>query len=335
MLSHRRKHHAAQWILSIALMVSGAVNAQSPTSADPIRKGDFRYSEPPALPQATLELAPLLQQVAERAAVHCGTAAAAASLALGKDGGKVIDPDAKGGNAVGKLVGGLLGTPGGRSRPKLAKDPIRKKHKQKFSDPDKRIKVSLGARREGEQLLLSTRIDSAKQKGTYHAIFLERPDCVRYFPVKRETYGLWGSWQLSVSVTKTTSRYRNGDLIDRSVSRSGWQRSGRFNLGQLRTLLSDLRNAPQTLFNPAASYAQQLQDELAVPLWQQLGFGEPLQGPRTIGTYFDVSPQELTPGTIAVIHITQKRKGEFSTVGLPVTLKPNGQQAFDLALLAP
>ena len=286
-------------------------------------KGGFQYSEPTPWPELDLDLGPIEQQVAEQASTRCGTALAAEPLQLGDATSMMEKMMGKAASAaVGKLIGGLLGGGGGggsKKKPNLFKDPIKKKYKEKFDHPGGDARILLGGQQFADGLLLSARVDKAKGKGTFHTMFLEKPDCSRIWPVQYLGYKLWGSWSLSVSVTKTTSTYRDGKLVDRNVSKSGWSKSGDFDFSRDFSLWDDVfADELKLVLDPDDAYLGQLRREIGNPAWREMGYGEPTEGIRAAGGMFKVQPEELTPDTIAVIHITEVKDGQYQTLGFPL-----------------
>jgi len=286
-------------------------------------KGDFQYSEPTRWPSIDLDLRPIEYQVARAASERCGTALAAAPLDLGDaEGfmGKAAEKAA--GAVVGQLLGGLLGGGGKQEKPQLHKDPIKSKFKQKIEHASGDAAIRVGGQVYDDGMLLSSRVDKAAGKGTFHTMFLERPDCTRIWPEQYLKYGLWGKWSMSVSVTRTTSTYQNGQLVNQSVSQSGWSKSGEFDFSRGFSLWDDLlENDLRLILDADEAYLAQLRREIGTPAWQQMGFGEPTEGIRDAGGLFRVAPQELTPGTIAVIHITHVDDGRYRTVGFPLSFE--------------
>jgi len=207
---------------SMLVLIPSLVCSSTAYSASfiaPSDKGDFQYSSPSPYPDISLDLAPIERQVATAAATRCGTPLAAAPLDLGDAQGfmsKMVGAAANA--AIGKLVGGLLGGGGGGSnkKPQMAKDPVKNKFKQKIEHPGGDARIRVGGQAYSNGLLISAKVDKAAGKGTFHTMFLEQPDCTRIWPEAYAQYGLWGSWSLSVSVTKTSSTYRDGKLVDRS-----------------------------------------------------------------------------------------------------------------------
>ncbi len=309
-----------------ALILSAPIAALAATSlvtsyVIPSDKGGFQYSEPTPFPELNLDLSPIENAVARAASTRCGTALAAAPLDLGdaesfmsKMAGKAASA------AIGKLLGGFLGGGGSSKKPDLYKDPIKNKFKQKINHPSGDARIRIGGQLYDNGMLISARVDKAAGKGTFHTMFLEKPDCTRIWPEQYQGYGLWGSWSISVSVTKTTSKYRNGELVDRSVSQSGWSKSGDFDFSRGFSLWDQLPGEElKMILDPDDAYLAQLRREIGTPAWQEMGFGEPTQGIREAGGIFRVAPEELTPGTIAVVHITHVEKGRYQTVGFPLT----------------
>jgi hypothetical protein len=236
--------------------------------------------------------------------------------------------------AIGKLVGGLLGSSGGSSKkPKLAKDPVKKKFKNKINHPSGDARLQIGGQSYNNGLLISARVDKAAGKGTFHTMFLEQPDCTRIWPEQYQQYGLWGTWSLSVSVTKTTSSYRNGDLVDQSVSRSGWSKSGTFDVSRGFSLWDQLPGEPmQLVLDADKAYLSQLRREIDQPAWQQMGFANPTEGIRTAGGVFRLDPSEIRPDTLAVVHITRVDKGRYRTVGFPLRMQPTADGRLTFAM---
>ncbi len=316
-------------VLLLALGLSSASQAAiaelSPVSTIvPSDKGGFQYSEPTPYPELNLDLSPIEQQVAEQASTRCATALAAAPLDLGDADGFMSELMGKAANAaIGQLLGGFLGGGGSSSKkkPKLYKDPIKKKFKQKIDHPSGDARILIGGQTYSDGLLLSARVDKAAGKGTFHTMFLEQPDCTRIWPERYLGYGLWGSWSLSVSVTKTTSSYKNGELVDRSVSKSGWSKSGDFDFSRGFSLWDQLPGEDlKMILNADDAYLAQLRREIDTPAWRSMGYAEPTDGVRSAGGMFKVIPEQLAPGTIAVVHITHVEKGRYKTVGFPLDM---------------
>ena len=79
------------------------------------------------------------------------------------------------------------------------------------------------------------------------------------------------------------------------------------------------------------AYLSQLRREIDQPAWQQMGYAKPTDGIRAAGGVFRLDPAELTPDTLAVVHITHVDKGRYRTVGFPLRFtNQQGQLSFML-----
>lgn len=276
------------------------------------------------VPEQVLDFGPVQTAVAEEAAKRCGTTMAAQPLDMGDAAGWGEQMAGKVASAaVGQLLGGLMGGGGGgKKKPVLDRDQIKKKYKAKFEDDLTKTRLSLGGQFFQDGLLLSSRVDKSKGKATFHTMFLERPDCTRIFPVRQLSYGLWGEWSLSVSVTKTTRTYQDGKLVNESVSKSGWSKAGTFDFTNSMNIVIDdpVSNELKLVLDPAVAYLNQLKNQIGTPMWQEMGYGEPMKGLRSVGAVFDVDPGDISPDTIAVIHVTRVEKGRYTTVGFPFNM---------------
>ncbi len=336
----RRTHRSAiaGLVLATTGLAASASQAQAPY-IQPSDKGGFQYSEPNPFPELQLDLEPIERQVAEEASKRCATPLAAAPLDLGDADGFMSDLVGAAANAaIGQLVGGFLGGGGSSSKkkPKMHKDPIRKKHKQKITHPSGDARILVGGQAYADGILLSARVEKAAGKGTFHTMFLEAPDCTRIWPEQYLTYDLWGRWSLSVSVTTTRSTYRDGQLIDRSTSTSGWSRSGEFDFSRGFSLWDQLPGDElRMVLNADEAYLAQLRREIDVPAWRAMGYAEPTDGVRAAGGVFRVAPSDLAPGTIAVVHITHLDKGRYRTVGFPLSLAFGDEGRISLSQLPP
>lgn len=294
-----------------------------PGAYQPSDKGGFQYSAPTAFPELDLDFSAIEAQVATEASTRCATALSAAPLDLGNADGFMGDLMGAAANAaIGQLVGGFLGGGGGsKKKPKLYKDPVKNKHKAKIDHPSGDARIRVGGTAYEDGILISAKVDKARGKGTFHTMFLEMPDCTRIWPEQYLGYDLWGSWSLNVSVTKTTSTYRDGNLIDRSSSHSSWSKSGDFDFSRGFSLWDQLPGEDRRMIlNADEAYLTQLRREIDIPAWHTMGFAEPKEGIRSAGGVFRVSPNELPAGTIAVVHITEVEKGRYQTVGFPLSM---------------
>ena len=302
-------------------------------AAPSFEKGGFRHGELPAWPETSLDLAPIRAQVAAEAAQRCATKLAGAPLDLGPAEGFAAKVAKGAASQALSTALGFLGASGGggdEKKPALYDDPVR--HKTTFSDPATDTRLELGGIAARDGLLLSARIDKSDGKGTFHTIFLERPDCARLFPTRELGYALWGKWTLDVSITKTTSTYQNGVLTGQSVEHSGWSKSGTFDFSRGVRLIDTTPTGESTLvLDPDLAYLNQLKRELTEPLWRKMGYGEPVEGLRSVGALFEnTTAAELGADTIAVVHVTRIDHGRYRTVGFPLKIspQPDGTLAF-------
>lgn len=322
--------------VGLVLMVTAAstVAAEALPSSE---KGGFRHAQPPALPQVTLDLEPITAEVRRAAATRCGRGLAGRALDFGPADAFKPEPAARGAGAA--LVGALIGGRAGRGKPKLQRDPIGKRGRERFSHPAG-VRLSVGAEFDagGSGLLLSMRVDKSRSKSTFHSVFLERSDCTRLWPTAYEPYGVWGDWSLSVRATKTTSRYRNGALIDRSVERRNWQRrgSGLLSLSILGSSAGGGELAHERLLlDPDRAFTAHLLELNSEPAWQDMGFDEPTGGIRTAGARFDLRPGDLSSedggDVIAVVHLTDVTRSFYRTHGFAfrVSELPDGTLSFE------
>ena len=323
-------------LISAGLLISSGLGADGFTPNYPASdKGDFQYSQPSPYQDIELDLFEIERQIAEEAVTRCGTPLAASSLDLGDAQsmmGKLLGKAASA--AIGQVLGGFLGGGGGsKKKPPMHKDPIKKKFKGKIEHPNGDVRIRIGGQGYADGLLLSARVDKARGKGTFHTMFLEQPDCTRYWPEQYLQYGLWGSWSLSVSVTQTTSRYRNGQLVDRSVSQSNWSRSGNFDFGNGGFSIWDQLpgEAQRLVLDADEAYLSQLRREIDMPAWQAMGYDKPTEGIRSAGGLFRLDPNLITDETLAVVHITNIDDGRYRTVGFPLRFVPqeDGRYAFE------
>jgi hypothetical protein len=292
-----------------------------------LEKGAFRHADLPDWPQTTIDLAPIQAQVAEAAMTRCATRLAGAPLDLGPAESVAAKfaknaASAAASKALSSVLGGLLGGGGGREeKPPTFKDPIKKKQKREFEDPDSETKIQVGGQLFEDGLLLSTHIDKAPGKGTFHTVFLEKPDCTRIWPTRQMGYSLWGKWSLDVSVTKTTRTYQDGVLVSENVAHSGWSKSGTFDFSRGVSIVETdpLGNTVSLVLDPDTAYLNQLRREIEMPLWREMGYGAPTEGLRGMGAVFqNIQAADLSGGTIAVIHVTRVEKGQYRTVGFPL-----------------
>jgi hypothetical protein len=327
--------NALRWPLFAVLAgASVAVHAQDGGNfAQPTFKGDFRFSDPPALPTESLGLLASEETPAEPL---CGPLYAGHATAIGdrEKYGRLVGA-AKGlgrgllSRALSSASGGAVQS-GGRgeedaTEPPLYEDPIPKKSTVKVKDRNSRTELRLGGRAAADGIALSTRIEDARDKGTVHEIYLERDDCRRVYPFADYTYELWGEWNLSVSWTKTQSTFRDGNLVDQQTSSGGFTRSGEGFLDaatSARAFQEAMEEVPPELQGPLAKYQAQVQEELGPPMWERLGFVAPTSGARTVGNLFKLSAADLEAMRAGryrlIVQVTREQGPFYQAVGIPV-----------------
>lgn len=315
--------------LSIAALVATSALIANESSVD---KGDFVYAEPVAFAVSEVDSTELTDLVRRQAASRCGRGAAAAPLSFGaKD---VFEPERAASSAGAKLLGAVIGGRAGRGKPKLEKDPVGKRGRARFKHGVASEQLAIGGEQLGDSLLISLRVDKSREKATFHSVFLERADCSRLWPERYEPYGVWGDWKLSVAITKTTERYRNGNLIDRHSTRDRWQRSGDLNALAHLSIVSDVEDVVgepgKWLIDPDAAFSAHLLQQNVSPAWREMGFGEPTGGIRTMGARFDLRGGDLGEDVIAVVHLTNVGKVGYRTTGFAFRVQtgPDGTLAF-------
>lgn len=322
--------------------LAGAVSSRAVQAQDlghfaqPTLKGDFRFSDPPALPTEALGLLPAEEG---RDEPLCGPQYAGHPTAIGdrEKYGRIVGA-AKGigrgllSRALSSATGGAVQSGGRRgeeesTEPPLYEDPIPKKSTVKVKDRNSRTELRLGGRAAADGIVLSTRIEDARDKGTVHEIYLEREDCRRIYPFADYTYELWGEWNLSVSWTKTESTFRDGNLVDRQTSSGGFTRSGEGFLDaatSARAFSEAMEDVPPELRGPLAKYQAQVQDELGPPMWERLGFVAPTSGARTVGNMFKMSTADLEALRSGryrlIVQVTREQGPFYQAVGVPVRL---------------
>ncbi len=214
-------------------------------------------------------------------------------------------------------TGGVVDLQSGGAPPELYKDPL-KKHRHKLRDRASRIKLRVAARVASDGVIVSSRIDRARGKGTLHLAYFEREDCRRIHPFRQLAYELWGEWKLSVSFD---------DSGTYSAS-SQWLRD-RGSAGSIEAEGVD----PETL-----AYQRALRHESGPSIWKRLGFGAPLSGARSIGTLYRFDSEDmaaLREGRMTlVLHVTRKRDAMYESVGIPMRVAlPDGEELLDLEVI--
>ncbi|MCP3986239.1 MAG: hypothetical protein GY723_17815 [bacterium] len=226
---------------------------------------------------------------------------------------------------LGILSGGMVSVGGGsrRNKPEVHWDDVKRRAKSKVSHPEGHTRVRIGSMVEEDQLIISTNLEKTKGKGTLHTLYLETDDCQRFWPEDYLAYSLWGEWNLSVSFTKTSETYQDGQLVDRTSSSGGWSTGWQRLPGGIDEVVS--------LSDPASmealtEYQVALLEEMGVPAWRKAGFSAPTSGARSMGAIFPATPELLEPiaaGQMrAVVHVTREVDGVFQTTALPMRMTP-------------
>jgi len=249
----------------------------------------------------------------------CGTALAAAPLDIGPKSSWVSKKAKQAAfGAFSKMLG--FGSAGaddsGSSRPSTVKDPIPKSAQQKFHDQVSDTDLSISGKVTDKGLLLSTAIDDAPDKSTFHQIYVEDKQCHRHFPDRFLNYRLWLEWSLSVTWSKTSSHYENDKLTSQKTKSGSFFDSGTIDLDRGRLNLNEIKGLDQ--------YQQKLLSDMPAPIWSQMGFSTPESGVRALGSQFNkITPDQLAKGdSIAVVHVTRAVDGRYVTQGIPFKMKP-------------
>ena len=182
------------------------------------------------------------------------------------------------------LVGGLLGGGGGNSHgssggggsdgPRLAKCKIKDSEMTVFTDPETGIALKVGAKRDGDGLVVFSEIDDSPDNGTFQAAFLENAEGGVMAPSDVQICELWGEWKLTVSWTKKT--YVDNQLV--KTESGGWQKTGIFTL-------------PGSM------------EDAGGGMWQRLGFSNASHGAKMVAMRYPIPPADGPLGT--VIHVTR------------------------------
>jgi hypothetical protein len=198
---------------------------------------------------------------------------------------------------AGGLLGGVLGGSGGASsrsdRPKERRDPTRKQDYALFKAPGHGLETGARAAWTDDGLLVSTRIEDAEDKDTFQTVFLQTCDGRRLYPQRYEIYDLWAEGSLSVSWSKTSTV--DGRVVGHETG--GWSDAWTGDFGSLtRHTGGGLPAMPAT--------------------WQQLGFDRAEGGARQLGSYFNLSPNDLAElGEVSLFaHTTLPGKEPVTTL---------------------
>lgn len=214
--------------------------------------------------------------------------------------------------AVGKLLGGAIGGffgggggggggggfpfGGGGSKPssgsgddiKTVDDPIAKEKKRIFTDPASGTKIAVGTRMTPDGLLVSTTILESPGDGTFQTIYLMDPEGRKAGPIRYDAYEMYVDWKLTVAWTE--DHYINGKHV--SHKEGGWSKEGHNILG--------------TFTVPRKGEG----------IWSKLGFSNAVQGVKSLGTLFPISPSLLAAKPMSlVVHVT--KPGEDPVITTP------------------
>jgi hypothetical protein len=220
------------------------------------------------------------------------------------------------GGALGGLLGGggggspFGGSPfgGGDSKPsgeesssgggsgndiKTVDDPITKGKKRIFTDPASGAQIAVGTKLTPAGLLVSTDILKAPDNGTFQTIYLMDSKGRKAGPTRYDVYELNVDWKLTVSWTE--DRYVNGRHV--SHREGGWSEGGRDFLGTFKV--------------PREGEG----------IWNNLGFSNAIQGVRSLGAHFPVSPGLLRSQPMnLVVHITKPGEDTVTTTPFVIGL---------------
>jgi hypothetical protein len=324
--------------LAIAFALPSSLTAQEMSYAsfvEPTIKGGTYFSNPPALQTEALGLlAPAVNVSGE---ALCGPEFAGNPIAIG-DRDRFADMRGRArGFGMGLLSRAISdatdrdvqvrGPEGESYSPVMYEDPIPKKEKTKIKDKNAKADLRLGGLVAADGILISTLLDDVKDDGTVHEIYLERDDCRRVYPSIDYTYDLWGEWGLSVSWSKTTSTYQDGQLTDQQTSSGGFMRSGEGFMdaeSSARAFEEAMEDVPPEFRDPLSRYQAQVQDELGAPMWQRLGFGAPSSGARHVGNVFKLSVADLEALRLGryhlVVQVTREEKKFYQAIGIPIEI---------------
>ncbi|MCV6590068.1 MAG: hypothetical protein OIF57_13755 [Marinobacterium sp.] len=308
--------------------VSEQSTRNSPFSADapyPMAKTGFAYGPGRKWPRQTLDpqqpgpLVTVYKPETDRVGV-CATAQAAQPLDAGPRENWAA---AKAKAVLGSVLGGFLGGGGGSEPPvpDTVDNPLANLPRQHFDNVGE-MELELAGKLTNQGLLINTHIEDAPGKPTFHRLYLERPNCQRAWPQRYLVYELWMEWSLSVSWSRTETRYRNGEQVAQHKSAGGFERAGTVLLGHGGQPLTAGPGA-----DGARRYQQAYQQELLsaapAPVWQQLGFNGPEAGVRELGAQFGgVNAQQLQDETVAILHIARPAGQRYITQAVAFRLQP-------------
>ena len=150
---------------------------------------------------------------------------------------------------------------------------------QTFSVPETDISVDVGALiAEDGKLLVSSKINNAPGKGTFHSINLHNMDCQQKAPTRYIPYGLYRDWSLWVQYTHTTEHYTNGKLGNREVKKTDW---------------SKVASGSELLGTGDITVADQGKPIQQSGIWRDFGFDRATVGLNWVGSEFDTTRMDF------------------------------------------
>jgi len=179
--------------------------------------------------------------------------------------------------------------------PPTAEDPFPRKARHRLRDAASGTEVRVGAMFDEQgRLRVGVEITKAPGKGTLHAVALLSPrgDLVPW--TAWEIYELWREWWLTVSWTRITEYYVDGELVNRTVERGGWTERWREDLG---------------------TFAVPVETTATMPLWRMAGFDRAAGGVKSAGFVYPVTPAMLRAAPfLFVAHVTLPDRDPVVTV---------------------
>ena len=187
--------------------------------------------------------------------------------------------------------------------------PIRKF--QTFKIPNSNILIDVGAKiSENGKLLVSSKINIAPGKGTFHNINLHNMGCQKMSPNRFKVYGLYRDWSLQVKYTRVTKHYRGDSLINQNVQSTGWQEidSGRERIGLTFTekLGSDDVFVKKTLGGKIIEQG----------VWKRYGFNRATDGINWVGSEFNTTALDYNKPMVLSINITNPKNDPVLAIPL-------------------
>lgn len=197
------------------------------------------------------------------------------------------------------MVPGPASGGGGGDKPKVEKDPVKKKVTATAPGGSK---LALGASVRDGQLLVSSSIKDSPGKGTFQTVFLENADGQRMEPIAYYIYELWLNWTLNVWWTH--DRYVDGQHVLHEEGE--WSKQGKEKVGS----------------NIIPIY-QKGKEKIAA-VWNRLGFSHAAEGVKGVGALFPVDLAKSGPVSV-VVHTTLPKQDPVMTDPFVFTLSDDGK----------